>query len=499
MTSIVQTERVSMTSDTILCKEDWDILNEIKVVAQRNNTWNKEITGEFTNDFDINYFHNRVLSILKNEKIYLVSDLKVKIIKNIGKINVRKLTMIKFNSLRASIISNMNKIKSILSDERINSYLEQSKPLLAQYNAYKEISLRESINKNYNFIDLINIKSDDNSSIKADIIEFYLEVASNFIDMNIIRKKEVLEDRCMCCLISLKDCQTNDNGFIICPNDDCNAENPGGVICIKNNFEESHKSKSSDVKSAENFFKVLANYQGKSIKLSKEEEDKIMKLLDEHFINDYKPNYTSEIVKQLPLNSRGRRGDTTHKMLISALQKIRKTKYYKYVNYLGHKYWGWKLPDVSHLEETIKTYFINDQQHYNQIPISKRNRKSILGMQFLLFNYLKAVGHECYEDEFKIAEDERSYDIHIENWSEIRKNSKNIKFNTNTEDVDVSTIPFVKSIIKLDPNHSQIETNSKSEIDNLNNYLDSLEEDTIEYDDTITIEYDDNSDSDSQH
>jgi hypothetical protein len=125
---------------------------------------------------------------------------------------------------------------------------------------------------------------------------------------------------------------------------------------------------------------------------------------------------TGEQVRALPLNERGRRGDTDHKMLYDALSATGYSEFYEDANLIGNIYWGWPLPDVRHLERLIQTDYERTQRVYNTLP---KERVSSLGTQYRLFKHLQLRSHPCTKDEFKIAEMQESLELHESTWQKM--------------------------------------------------------------------------------
>ena len=92
--------------------------------------------------------------------------------------------------------------------------------------------------------------------------------------------------------------------------------------------------------SRDKFEKALIHYQGKQI-------ESLFNDLDTHFIARGKP--TSAEIKALPLNKHGRKDGTDLRILYKALLDTGYSALFEDVNVVAHRYWGWKLLDVSYL------------------------------------------------------------------------------------------------------------------------------------------------------
>lgn len=60
-------------------------------------------------------------------------------------------------------------------------------------------------------------------------------------------------------------------------------------------------------------------------------------------------------IRNLTLNDRGRKDGTNLVILQKQLANIGRFKNYKDANLIAHKYWGWEIPNYSHLEYKVIT------------------------------------------------------------------------------------------------------------------------------------------------
>lgn len=391
-----------MSYNGIVSKEDWDLVNSIESVHIPEK-WRLSISDEFVYDYDILYVDERVKSELMKEKVYEVSALKMRFFLYMTRLN-GKHDRVTYGKIVSDIYEMIDKIKDIMSDNRILSYIEES----SQYiEAYK--MLDDQVNYEVDFIADIAGESNIVSPRRVKIINDYIEVAKKYIDIDVSKRPQNNNDTCTSCGMSIENLHPSDEGIITCTN--CNTFNRASGM---NRGKKEHPSTliiTSD-ESIENFRKALMYYQCKCVKIP--EEDRLWARLDEHFKSIFKD--IGEVVKLRPLDKWGIRRGTSHVMLYDALQKIGAPGYYKYANYIGHKYWGWAVRDVSEHEDTIFRHYAKIQLAYNKIPISIRERTSSPGTNFRLFKQLEIVGHMCRMKEFKIAENDKSFGLHLEIW-----------------------------------------------------------------------------------
>lgn len=253
---------------------------------------------------------------------------------------------------------------------------------------------------------------DDDIRKRISLIEEFLEIAGDYIQIDVIRYNVRPSDICSGCGASLSKVATNEDGTIRCPNETCLTEHNSIILAkLAKDSSRINTNVSTDDESIDNFLRSLTRYQGLQQDLP---DDSLYDELDNYFIKHGRPS--GNIIKNLPLNERGRRGDTNHKMLWNALSEIGRSEYYEDANLIGHLYWGWILPNVSQYKETIVHHYLQTQKVFYQIPIEERGRNSSLGTQYRLWRHLQLVGHECYMDEFKIAENPESLRTHNRLW-----------------------------------------------------------------------------------
>lgn len=151
-----------------------------------------------------------------------------------------------------------------------------------------------------------------------------------------------------------------------------------------------------------NFYKALLCYQGKQ---PWNPPANLMKDLDEYFSSYGLP--TSEQVLKMPFDERGRKPGTSRDMMTRALRVTGHYDQYENIHLICYRYWGWILPDVSHLEQQIMRDYDITQRIYEQLP---RERKSSINTQLRLRYHLLARGHECLPEDFKIVNYQESID-----------------------------------------------------------------------------------------
>lgn len=352
-----------------------------------------KIVGTYKDNYNIINIDEIIRKKLNQEKHTILNNLKIKY-ENLELLTTKPQNYI----MRETTIKKMEEItKEIIIIEegkKLTEYNERSKNLIVEYKKYnglvKTVTFDMTDDDQYYESDNVEFKD------RINIIEKYIEIASDYINLSIIKINNHRKEICCGCGESLTDIFPDDNGFVRCPNVDCQTEN----IAMLNTkiINDGGHSAVNNVDSIDNFLKAFFYYQGlQSVKFP----DNLFDKLDNHFRNMGRKS--GDEIKKLPINSRGKRGDTDHKMIWSALCSIGYSEFYKHSNYICYKYWGWELPNVMHLKDTIIYYYNVIQKIYNNIPVDERGRDSSLGIPFLLWRLLQLAGHECYFDEFKIV------------------------------------------------------------------------------------------------
>jgi hypothetical protein len=295
-------------------------------------------------------------------------------------------------------------IRQIENGEKLQTYLEQVENILIEYRKCSKTAQTVQFGFNDDFCDL-----DSDSQHRIVIIEKFLMIASKYLEINIIRNNGKLIDICVGCSQPLTDLSPDGEGMIRCRH--CDTENntinmtksgkDGLRVNMAHPFED---------ESIENFLKAFYRYQG----LQDPPDPIIYQKLDAYFRQFGMP--TGDEIKQLPLNKRGRRGMTDHKMLEVALSNIGHPEHYEDINLIGHLYWGWTQHNLMHHKETLIYIYQKTQCIFHSIPAEERGRESSLGTQYRLWRELQLVGHECYMDEFKIPDDTDSLNNHDHLW-----------------------------------------------------------------------------------
>lgn len=360
------------------------------------------VKGTYTTDLNINKIHEAIIARLT---YYNKNNSKIKeqinILEKLSEDDTKPENEIKMIHLE------IKRCKELLDDYEnnisLNRYLSQTKEILAEYG--KVIS-----NKTRGIIFFKNNKEVENQDVikkRLHIIRDYLEIAKEYIQIEIIHKFQ-LKATCPGCQTDLSNMFIEEDfGLCVCPKCGYEREN----ISHNSTYKDSQRiniGNKNNYDDCENFRKALHRFQGKQFHRP---PAKLYEQLDVYFAKINKP--LSAEVHTLPMENGKKRG-TSREMMFEALSETNNSAYYDDINLILNVYWGWELPDISHLEERIMEDYINTQQVYNSIK--EKDRNASLNVQFRLYVHLKAVGYNCSKDDFKIQTSRDSLIFHNDIW-----------------------------------------------------------------------------------
>lgn len=337
-----------------------------------------KIIDTYNDNYDIMYVHDVILTTLsqeKNELPKLNNQLKkLKIVsETLQTYNAKKETMKEIDDV-------MHTIENINKGVRLIEYKKEAEQLIAQYNQVK-----------------------DNVEERLKIINQYLKLAKKYIVIQVTRKIDK-KTVCMNCGSDLED---NHNETVIRCHLCHNEYQIINTTKYTDNYNMQYINTDSD---DENFTKALMRYQG----LQNNPPKILYTKLENYFKERGFPD--AEMIRSSPYDDHGKKGNTNKKMLCTALANIGYATYYEDILLIGHVLWDWILPDLTDVKDTILAHYAITQKAFYKIPASVRQRISSLGTQYRLWRHLQLVGHECYMEDFKIAENNDSLQNHHRLW-----------------------------------------------------------------------------------
>ena len=236
---------------------------------------------------------------------------------------------------------------------------------------------------------------------RIQVISRYIFIAENYVDIDVIYQTNQSKSCPQCKEDST---EQNEAGFNNCTN--CGYEKIIFNVC--DNYEI-HRNTYKD---EDNFRKTLDRYQGKL-----EPDHNIMKIIISE-LDYYFKSYgmvTGEEIRKLEVDSRGKKKGTSYHMMYEALLGIGKP-IYEHTNIICSKYWGWDLPDITHLEEQI----ISDYKATQRVLVRlNKTRKSSINTQYRLFKHLQLVEYPCSLSDFRVVKTRDSQEQHEILWEKM--------------------------------------------------------------------------------
>lgn len=164
-----------------------------------------------------------------------------------------------------------------------------------------------------------------------------------------------------------------------------------------------------------NFIKVLDKFEGKNTcPIHPELYDELDAYME--ILNMKKGEY----YRKQPLNKKGKKDGTTKRILWQALESLGYNQYYEEASLICHRYWGWKLPDLSFYRDKLINDYQSTQCVWNMVK-DEFKRSASLGTQYRLYVQLMAVGYDCDREDFRIQEMVDSLRLHNRAWGRMCK------------------------------------------------------------------------------
>ncbi len=364
------------------------------------------IEAMYKNDLNIIKIHEAIRAIFAY-KLVSVSFLK----KEKEKLNIEmetlKLSFIEIREKQNRIISIDCEIADIKSGKLWNEYVIVSKPILEAY-----LPLCSNETKGVINISIYKEKEEDEEIVnkRHKIITNYLELAKNYIKLNISIETPNISI-CPVCKANITEIEDEDErGIYIC---DCGIERVSMSQSSKYQNLKNDSSSKSIYDDLGTFIKRLNAFECKQ---DYEIPDKLFELLDEYFISLGK--LSCEKIRNMALLPNGKKTGTSIKLLETGLYSTLNSEYYKDMEYISHKLWGWKVHNLDNYRERIINDYKKTQESYKNIKREEsldgvKKRHSSLNINMRLFWHLKAVDYPDidYED-FKTVTSRESLEYH---------------------------------------------------------------------------------------
>ena len=351
----------------------------------------------YKSDFNIMSIHNEIVNLFSSQLGDL--DLMKNDLNYLKNKNVDYLKIIEINKINSQIKYLEDFINEIESGKKWEKYINSAKSLLEEYYTLASDNSKGIVQIGY--LEKEELDGDKEKNMKRlEVIEEYIDLAKEYIKIDCTWEGEI-SPCCLQCNKDFKDIfvdtETNlyicECGFVVENLDrETQYEKPGHMSSIAKAYN-----------SRVSFEKAYSRYQGISFDPIPE---KLCSQLDEYFTKN--GFLSGEQVRALPLNSRGKKENTSIKLLQSALKLTNNSDYYTIIYTLTYTYWGCKPPDIAHLRDSIMEKYDRNQKVYEK----NKSRKSCLNVYLHLYQLLIDSNYPCEIDDFKILTTEKSIRYH---------------------------------------------------------------------------------------
>ena len=358
--------------------------------------------GSYKTDLNILLVHNEILLSFDRDKLELPDILRERdaLMDKIS--NKSSLTVGEYKKVQKKLGLINKEIEELSGNDRRTKYLADSAWFI---NRYKELRPKKTI---VNFSKPRKVEINEE---KHRIIRLYMILASEYIDVDVVRYMDS-KDVCNHCGTELSDVVPSVDGSFTCP--ECFAEIEYTTKTpVLSDSKITSSTQQNNYEDEANFEKALNRYQGKQSACLPPD---FTERLDEYF-SLLGSDIGKEIKKREFAKDGRRKKGTARDMMIDALSSCGMTDNYKDTNLICHLYWGWKLPDVSALEEVIKSDYKKVRATF--LEIKGDTRKSCLGTQYVLFRLLQRRNHDCSFSDFKIVTTTGIFEYYQDSWSKI--------------------------------------------------------------------------------
>lgn len=351
------------------------------------------LSSSYREDFDILETHKTILKSLENKKL------------NKGKIEAKITELNKALLIRQTIVDRKDRLRKLEKQKKkleelsscTSKYLQEVSPILEEYKKIGPISKVIEFSSKERKTEKVETEEERDIRLNQDELRqkyicLYLEKSRKYFDLNIVWQSP--EICCPGCGLESSKQVADEFSSLACSGCGVETRRLAKVPCSteggKNNLSR------NNYEDKENFIKAMERYQGKQvIKNTKN----LFNDLDEYFTS-YGMKTGEHIQRSIPLDERGRKRGTSKDLMFKALSERGYSNYYKNINLICHLYWGWTLPDISHLEDGLLDDYDSFQRVYEKHKIGRR---SCLSTDYMLLILLIRKGYKCTSDDFKIV------------------------------------------------------------------------------------------------
>ena len=380
-----------------------------KMNDKSNDNMNEKfLRGTYKDDYNILEIDELIKKRLTKNKEEKIKQFELKREQEQHKLtdNAKSQTIVERKNCLMRIDSINKDIENLTNDTALKKYLNEVETIIAHYKDLGPIPKVISF-KSQNKSEAIKDPLTDTQLYRYSLIDSFLSIARNYIDINVIRENNVGQC-CLGCGSPLNDSYIEELGILNCP--DCGMEREH---LTKQPFYKDttrvNTSSRNNYDDRDNFLKAILRFQGKQ---PNRFPTNLFSTLDAYF-KAYGLSTGEDIKMTKELDDRGRRVGTDKDLMYKALHDTGNALLYEDINLLCHLYWGWLLPDISSLEELIMDDYDKSQRVYERLKLA---RTSCLNTQYRLFKHLQLRGYPCRADDFKIVKTRDILETHERIW-----------------------------------------------------------------------------------
>lgn len=342
-------------------------------------------SGTYSDDLDIISLHSEALNNFKKTKPIRINELQNLIDELNNELNNVEMYEIDRRLKTRKLKSLITELEDISSDRLLNEYQSKVRMIIEEYSSLPRMKNRISFKD-----DIAEFKKDSNSGRRQILIIQYLNALREYFCVDISRKI---------------------NGIF-------QVKKETQTSLVSGNVNQETIQKNSH-ENRENFKKAIAKYQGKEDNRLPED---IYDKLDDYFKKYSLPDGSE--VRRMNVNGdwhfRYKRGNIdvvlSKELLFKALTEIKYNEFYDSFYIICHRYWGWKLRDISDIEEIILKDYDLKQPVYEKIKFKYNKKISSINVWYDLYRLLKKHKHSCEVRDFKIVKTDEIIMVYEEIW-----------------------------------------------------------------------------------
>ena len=373
-----------------------------------------EINDEYNSDLNIIDMHRKITKILNGDQDMTINKYQDALDNEIAKMNMPQNWKEKDNG-KIKIISLMKQISELNNNKKYEEYLSGAIPILKEYTKHMN-------NKVYvPFFSLEDEPVSNDSNIKMNLIDKYLDLASNYAKLNITKQfQNISRNICTMCKYDLDEgVLVYNNTSTVCPK--CQIEIPTFANHIDFDSSESDSCKSSKVYEEKgNFTKKLNHFIGlepnrpNTINTPNTYPSNYEEILDDYFASRSLP--LGKEIRYMEYNEDGRtKGETSKDIMFAALKYKNMTQLYKHVEWLCYVYWGWKRRNI----DEYRSQILRDYDMSQDIIDKYRGTRSNLNRDYRLYRHLEKLNYPHLDkSDFRLIKTKDSIEYHENIWIE---------------------------------------------------------------------------------